>query len=414
MLWFMSKVPLLVAQAAGITSVRGGWLDSYIEILGEVDDVNLTVAFPDRTARTPEAHLGGVTFVGLPTGSQRSGLRGVVERWRHEVAPPETLSAAVGLVQDLDPDLIHVFGAENCLGLAVRDCGVPTVLSIQGSPSVIGQFSPRGADRYYLRSLSLTEFLKGRGPVHEYMKTPRESANEAETMASVDHVAGRTEWDRRLASVMAPQATYHRCDEPLRPVFYQVSWSRETAHPWRILSLGGTHYALKGIGTLLRAVEMVRRTAPETLLVLAGVSPGSMTEEVTMRHARALGIQDSVAIVGELEAEDVAREMVQASVFVNSSHMENSSNGFCEAQLLGVPCVASCAGGMPTIAEYGSAALLVQDGDAHALAGALLSLITDQEAAAQLGERGQALARERHAREHIRTQILSMYDYMLK
>jgi len=65
------------------------------------------------------------------------------------------------------------------------------------------------------------------------------------------------------------------------------------------------------------------------------------------------------------------------------------------------------------MADHGSAALLVQDGDAEALAGALLSLLNDPDEAARLGERGRALASARHDRDRIRAQVLSMYDEIL-
>jgi glycosyltransferase involved in cell wall biosynthesis len=286
------------------------------------------------------------------------------------------------------------------------------VLSIQGSPTVFRRLYLRGVDRHYLRSLSFVEFLKGRGPVHDHMKMKAQAAMEAVTMASVDHIAGRTEWDHRLASVMAPQAVYHRCEEPMRLPFYQASWHAEAAIPGRIVSISGD-YLRKGVGTLLRAFDLLRRAEPGTTLVLAGVFPDTRHERATMRHVRALGIEDRVTVMGEIDAQTVAGELTQASVFVSPSHGENGCNTLSEAQLVGVPCIASSAGGMVTTADHGSGALLVQDGDVEELAGALLSLVNDPDRAARLGERGRALASARHDRERIRAQILSMYDDML-
>jgi len=67
---------------------------------------------------------------------------------------------------------------------------------------------------------------------------------------------------------------------------------------------------------------------------------------------------------------------------------------------------------MVTTANDGSAALLFQDGDAEALAGAILSLLNDPDRAAQLGVRGRALARARHIHSSTRPQVLTMYDEM--
>jgi glycosyltransferase involved in cell wall biosynthesis len=410
-LWFINKVPQAAGRPEGTHGVRGGWLDSYVEIIGAESGIELTVAFPDQTGSTTPVEIDGVTYAGLPTWERPSRLGRVASRWSHDVAPARVLAAADRLIHDVAPDLIHLHGAECCYGLAARGSGVPTTLSIQGSPTVIRRLYMRGVDRYFLRSLSLWSFLKGRGPIHDHLRMKAQAANEAAIMASVGHVAGRTEWDRRLASAMSPQAAYHHCDEPMRGPFHQASWRQDAAQPGRIVCTSGD-YALKGVGTLLRAVDIVRRTAPGVSLTLVGV----LDEEhrrATVRHVRALGIQDRVTLTGEADARTLADMLAGANVFVNPSHIENGSNALSEAQLVGVPCVASCAGGMVTTADRGSAALLFQDGDAEALAGALLSLMDDPDEAARLGARGRTLASARHDRDAIRSQMLSMYDEML-
>lgn len=412
-LWFINKVPAIATRAASAYGVLGGWLDSYIEILGSEPGIDLTVAFPCPKGCAYEPRVGRVTFVGLPTGEAASGVGRVIRRWRHDVAPRELLEASARLIRDIAPELVHIHGAELCFGLAARGCAVPTVLSVQGSPTAGRHLHLRGVDRHYLRSLSLMDFLKGWGLFHDAANLKKRAAMEAVTMSTLRHVAGRTEWDRRLCSVMAPEAVYHHCDEPLRLPFHEASWSPGTAIPGRVVCITSGLYTAKGIGTLLRAIATLRRVRPDTTLVLASVRPNEDHGRATLRHVRALGIGDCVTLLGEIDAAEVARELVSASVFVNPSHWENGSNTLSEAQLVGVPCVASAAGGMVTTADHGAAALLVQDGDPEALAGAMLSLMDDPAEAARLGARGRVLAQRRHDRGRIRSQILRMYDDML-
>lgn len=412
-LWLINKVPAALAGAGDASGVLGGWLDAYVEIVGAVPEIDLTVGYPAAPGAEGESRIDGVTFVGLPSGETVSRVGRVARRWHHEVAPAQLLDAAKRLIRDVGPDLVHVHGAEQCFGLAARDSGVPTVLSIQGSPTVGRQLYLRGFDRHYLRSVSFTDFLKGVGPVHEAMRMKRQAAMEAESMAGVDHVAGRTEWDHRLASAMAPRAVYHHCDEPMRAPFHDAAWSPDGATPGRIVNISSGGYLGKGLGTLLRAVSILRRARPEVTLFMASVRPDTEAGRATLRHVRALGLGDAVTMRGDIDARTVAAELTRASVFVNPSHWENGSNTLSEAQLVGVPCVASSAGGMVTTADHGRAALLVQDGDAYALAGALSSLLDDPAEAALLGARGRELARVRHDRDRIRSQVLSMYGEML-
>ena len=63
--------------------------------------------------------------------------------------------------------------------------------------------------------------------------------------------------------------------------------------------------------------------------------------------------------------------MLNANLYVHPSHIENSSNSICEAMLLGMPIIATYAGGTPSILGDKNEGLLVQDGDPYALAKSL-------------------------------------------
>lgn len=78
--------------------------------------------------------------------------------------------------------------------------------------------------------------------------------------------------------------------------------------------------------------------------------------------------------------------------------------------LLGVPCVASFAGGIPSMIRDGVSGLLVPAGDPYALAGALRDVIDDPGAAAALGRAARSAALIRHDSERIAARMLAIYD----
>jgi glycosyltransferase involved in cell wall biosynthesis len=57
-------------------------------------------------------------------------------------------------------------------------------------------------------------------------------------------------------------------------------------------------------------------------------------------------LQDRVSFTGVLDGEGMRREYLQSNVFVCPSSIENSPNSLGEAQILGVPVVASYEGGV--------------------------------------------------------------------
>ena len=58
-------------------------------------------------------------------------------------------------------------------------------------------------------------------------------------------------------------------------------------------------------------------------------------------------LQDKICFTGNLNAEEMKQEYLRSNVFVCPSSIENSPNSLGEAQILGVPCVASYVGGIP-------------------------------------------------------------------
>ena len=170
-------------------------------------------------------------------------------------------------------------------------------------------------------------------------------------------------------------------------------------------------YARKGVGTLLEAIAILRNGAVPGIRVRIGGSLGHPEEDLraTRHRMRKLGLEDSVALLGELTPREIAAELCRTRVFVLPSHGENSPNTLAEAMLVGTPCVASAVGGVPSLARDGVEALLVQDGDPYALAGAILRILSDDELASELGRRAREVARTRHDSERIVARLMETY-----
>ena len=91
--------------------------------------------------------------------------------------------------------------------------------------------------------------------------------------------------------------------------------------------------------------------------------------------------------------------MKKANIFVLPSTIENSPNSLCEAMILGVPCIASYVGGVPTLAEEDAVATY-QYNSVNVLAYMIVSLLTDNEKQLELSSKAKAVARIRHDRDN--------------
>lgn len=146
----------------------------------------------------------------------------------------------------------------------------------------------------------------------------------------------------------------------------------------------------KGAFDLLEAwPQVVARCADAELWV---VGPDGTNGRFT-REIQSSGHAGSIKVLGALPLHKVADLMRQAQLLCLPSHGEGTPNCVMEAMASGLPVVATEVGGIPDIVESGRTGLLVQQGDIHALAEALVSLLQDLDRRIRMGNAAQDFAR---------------------
>ncbi|HEX3239245.1 MAG TPA: glycosyltransferase family 4 protein [Solirubrobacterales bacterium] len=188
---------------------------------------------------------------------------------------------------------------------------------------------------------------------------------------------------------------------------------RESA---RIIAVGrispekGIHVLLDAFGRLLERLPQARLalvgkealTPPELLVglsdepavqALSRFYPGPYLEPLLQRAGPAVGA--AVDLVGEVGHTATAAEYRRSALVVNSSLSESFGLSAIEGMASGLPVVATRAGGLPETVEDGVTGLLVEPGDAVALAAAMERALGEPELAAGFGAAGRerALAR---------------------
>jgi glycosyltransferase involved in cell wall biosynthesis len=98
-----------------------------------------------------------------------------------------------------------------------------------------------------------------------------------------------------------------------------------------------------------------------------------------------------------------------ADVLINPSLSEAFGMSLVEAMAAGVPVVATRVGGVPEVVEDGKTGLLVEPGDASALAGAILRLLTDDGLRRSMGEAARRRAVERYSWEAVADRLWHHY-----
>lgn len=153
--------------------------------------------------------------------------------------------------------------------------------------------------------------------------------------------------------------------------------SRPASTP--LVGMAGRLVAVKGVEFLLEAFASLVGGGAEANLEIAG--DGSLRESLE-RRSQELGLSDRVRFLGWVD--DLDTVMRRWQIYVQPSVSEGASMTALQAMALGLPVLATSAGGLPE--TLGDAGLLVEAGDPRPLAEAIRRLQGSAELRQRLGQ----------------------------
>lgn len=234
-------------------------------------------------------------------------------------------------------DLMHIHGAEQQYHVMGTAVDLPKVLSAQGFVTECYRHLSKRPDYRHLSWLVAGYYEK-------------------RYLSSVKHFICRTHWDKSIVRQMNSQAVVHHNWEMIRPEFYTAV--APAAHKERnaVLFVGGVNY-MKGIREALQTVNYLLNTLPIRLIVT-----GSGNNEQLVKMAADLNLRnirgDNIEHRGMLSAAQLWETYHEAFCLLHPSYIDNSPNSVCEAQLAGLPVVASDVGGVASLVDSGRTGLL--------------------------------------------------------
>jgi glycosyltransferase involved in cell wall biosynthesis len=321
------------------------------------------------------------------------------------------------LVNEWKPDLIHIHGTESAYGLLTARGLVkcPAIISLQG---LLG---PCSEWYHYFGNSSLMDIIR----MHRWLEVPamrghwmgflqirKKARLEGEIIAGNRFFMGRTKWDQAHLQALNPSAHYFHEGRLLRDDFWGNIWDIKRIVRHRIIVTSSGH-PRKGTELVLDAVKLLKPRYPDIQVCIAGrISRRSGYGRYITR--RISEMEGAAVELGSLDAAELTSSLLTSHVFVSPSFIENSPNALSEAQLLGMPVIATYTGGTPSLIEEMSTGLFFPTGDVPMLAERIRNIFEDDELAVRLGSRARSVARQRHDPDSIVREILSIYDDVLK
>lgn len=342
-LWLTNSPLQPIREKLGLPSINtGGWMLSSLNELKK-SGFKIYVASIWNVKSLVKEEIDGVTYFLLPGESPMT----------HYDKDLESLWVKVN--NEIYPDVVHFHGSEYQHGQAwINACGNGNVvLSIQGIISSYERYFWGGLETE-LSDIKRRNFFKRDFTSHSFKDWHRRSLEEVKLFDKVKYFIGRTEWDKAHVWALNRGAKYFFCGETMRPEFYNHKWKYEDCNPYSIF-LSQSHYQIKGLHKVLDALPLVLDKYPDTEVYLAGKDifshPTNRYATIIKQRILDLGIKDKIHILGSLTEKGMCDRFLKSNVFICPSSIENSSNSIGEAQLLGMPIIASYVGGTPEIME---------------------------------------------------------------
>ncbi len=407
-LWF-TNTPSLAVEELSQKETGGGWIKELDRILQS--EVDLHVAFYSRIDKEP-FKLGNTTY--YPILRKSTLFQKVVKYIFNTVEPKSDLKIYLELVSNIKPDIVHILGSENPFGLIQKYVDIPVVISMQGIVSVISYKFFSGLERKYSKkTTSFLNFLIRKNQYHNYKQLLTLAKREREILKTTKHIIGRTDWDKYVTSVLSPGRRYYHNDEILRNGFYENIW-KPNNNKRLILHTTTNPSFYKGFETIFLAASFLKSLDIDFVWNIAGLSDKDDVVKTVINKFSDTLFTDNIKLLGMLDEQALIKYMLGADIYVTASHIENSPNNVCEAMLLGMPVIATQAGGTSSMLENNKEGILIQDGDPWSMAGAITSYYREKEKLVKLGSKAREKALRRHNKNEIVSGLVDIYKRILK
>lgn len=158
----------------------------------------------------------------------------------------------------------------------------------------------------------------------------------------------------------------------------------------------------KGVGELIAAARDLLSVFPDVIFEFGG--DGELE-----RYSKEVADLASVKLLGWLNDSARTEALSRASIFCLPSWNEGLPMSILEAMAVGLPVISTPVGGIPEAVEDGVTGLLVSPGDTAALSAALAKLLSDDELAESMGEKGRARQQIAFSQESMGAECVALY-----
>lgn len=412
-LWFTNSMSCYAPSGNMCKNVYngGGWISSAEKMMWKQTDVQLAIAFMANN-QPMKAKQNGVTYYPIPKNSSALKKMKIILGGRTNVEK-STWTYYLGyfrrIVDDFNPDIIHVWGSEFHFGLVWKVASCPVILHIQGIIGpYVNAYMPAGISWADMRRYTWNPVRKIKCLYDERM-WHNSAYREREIFSGLTATLGRTKWDERVSHCLNPNVAYYHVDEILRDEFYKESERRIPERLTIVTTISSPPY--KGFDLILKTAEILKQDLNLDFdwKCYGNINPSFIEKQISIKHQYV-----GVTLMGVASASELKTAELNATLYFHSSYIDNSPNSLCEAQILGLPTVATNVGGISSLVTDDVDGYLIPTNDPYQAAYCIEKLALNLTLNKEMGEKAKIKALKRHNSENVSRQIMTVYQEVMK
>lgn len=396
----------------------GGWISSLQKLLMQSEGNSLALAYITNKPLKKERQ-DNTTYYPIYEKNKSSWqkIKGYYGGYKN-IDSFKYLNQIEHIIQDFKPDIIHLFGLENPLANILGNTSVPVIVHLQGFLAPYDNaFFPVGFSKSsFIYPFSIREWILRNGYIFAKNSIHVRGERELFLFKKLKYAMGRTEWDKQVSQLLSPQSRYYHVDEVLREPFYENAgkWKYPNINELRIIStLSNTVY--KGLDFVLKTAKLLKTQSDiQFKWEIVGISLNDPIVHFFERKLHINGKSINVEYIGVQDACNLCNKLLNSHVYVHPSYIDNSPNSVCEAQLLGIPVIATYVGGIPSLIKNGETGLLVPANSPFETAYLLKKSFMDKDFLINFGTKGYEKAKTRHDQRKIIESLLCTYKDVIK
>lgn len=413
-LWLTSTPSLFLEHITKEKTISGGWISSLEKYISKHENIQLTIAFHCNSKKLERVDVNNSVYFKIPY--KRNQIIKYYKRITHSIENKDDIKFYLKIIDEVKPDVIHIFGTELGYGKIITKVDIPVVIQIQGNITIYKNMWFRCGLTHFdiFKYSNIISLLLGNGIFHTYHKFKKMAKREQHILTNCRYIIGRTDWDKRICSILAPEAKYFYCEEIIRDEFYNLS-NIANFNNIPIFSSTMFNNIYKGLETILEASNILKNKLQlKFQWNIYGISENDEIISIFENKFKLKFNESNVYFKGQVCANELANSLSKTHIFIHPSHIENSPNSIAEAMLLGLPIIATYAGGIPSILKDRHEGILVQDGDYIAMSGAIIEILQDNRKAKFYGKNAKNSALRKHNPVSIEHTLINIYNEIIK